>query len=65
MSANAPSGRGAARRAIVTIGSIVRRQALIMSFSDVFAAIGVILVLAAIAVLFARKVMPGTGAGAH
>ena len=36
-----------------------------MSFSDGFAAIGVILALAAIAVLFARKVMPGTGAGAH
>ena len=47
-------------------GQIVHRQALIMGFSDAFAVIGVLLAVAAIAVLFARKVgAAGGGAGAH
>ena len=55
----------AQHEAIVAIGGIVRRQALTMGFSDAFAAIGVMLTLAVIAVLFARKVSPAAGAGAH
>jgi DHA2 family multidrug resistance protein len=35
-----------------------------MGFSDTFAVIGVVLLLAAIAVVFTRKVK-GSGAGAH
>ena len=52
-------------KAIVAIGSIVRRQALIMAFGDAFAVIGVLLVIAAVAVLFARKASAAAGGGVH
>jgi DHA2 family multidrug resistance protein len=55
----------AQHEAVVAIGNIVKRQALTMGFGDAFGAIGVMLTLAAIAVLFARKVSPTAGAGAH
>ena len=56
----------AQHQAIVAIGNIVKRQALIMGFSDTFAVIGVVLAIAAVALLFARKVKPGAAdAGAH
>jgi DHA2 family multidrug resistance protein len=56
----------AQHQAIVALGNLVKRQALIMGFSDTFALVGVILALAAIALLFARKVNIGAGgAGAH
>jgi MFS transporter, DHA2 family, multidrug resistance protein len=55
----------AKHQAIVAIGSAVKRQALIMGFSDTFAVIGVILAIAAVALLLARKVRPAAGAGAH
>jgi MFS transporter, DHA2 family, multidrug resistance protein len=54
----------AQQQAIIAIGSAVRRQALVMGFSDTFAVIGVVLMLAAVAVVFTRKVKGG-GAGAH
>jgi DHA2 family multidrug resistance protein len=50
-------------KAIAAIGAIVKRQALILGFSDTFAVIGVLLALAAVALLFARKAAPGGGAG--
>ena len=56
----------AQREAIVAIGKIVHRQALIMAFSDAFAVVGVVLVVAAIALLFTRKTTAGAGAaGGH
>lgn len=55
----------AQHKAIVAIGATVHRQALIMGFSDTFAVIGTTLAIAAIAILFARKVMAGGGANAH
>src|SRR5271166_1746074 len=56
----------AQHEAIVAIGRVVRRQALILGFSDAFAVIGVLLAIAAVAVLFARRVGPAGGsAGAH
>jgi MFS transporter, DHA2 family, multidrug resistance protein len=57
----------AKHQAVVAIGNAVKRQALIIGFSDTFAVIGVVLVVAAVALLFARKVKPaaGAGAGAH
>jgi DHA2 family multidrug resistance protein len=55
----------AKHQAIVAIGNIVKRQALIMGFSDTFAVIGVILAIAATALLLTRKVKPAAGAGAH
>jgi MFS transporter, DHA2 family, multidrug resistance protein len=56
----------AKHQAIVAIGNVVKRQALIIGFSDTFAIIGTVLAVAAIALLFARKVKSGAGgAGAH
>jgi DHA2 family multidrug resistance protein len=55
----------AKQQAIVAIGSVVKRQALIMGFSDTFAVIGILLAIAAVAVLFAQKPKAGAGAGAH
>ena len=52
-------------KAIVAIGNIVKRQALIIGFSDTFAIIGAVLTIAAVALLFARKVTAGSGAAAH
>lgn len=53
----------AQHKAIAVIGATVHRQALILGFSDTFAVIGTVLALAAIAVLFTRKIQLG-GAGA-
>lgn len=55
----------AQHKAIAAIGATVHRQALIQGFSDTFAVIGTVLALAAIAVLFTRKIAAGGGAGAH
>jgi DHA2 family multidrug resistance protein len=53
-------------KALAAIGSSVRRQALTMGFSDAFAVLGVVLALAAVALLFASKMKPSAGAaGAH
>ena len=52
-------------QAIVAIGNIVKRQALIIAFSDTFAVIGVILAIAAVALLFARRVKAAAAAGVH
>jgi DHA2 family multidrug resistance protein len=55
----------ATAKAIVALGAAVRRQALIMAFSDAFAVIGVLLVIAALSMLLARKPQGAAGAGAH
>jgi len=55
----------AKHQAIVAIGNTVKRQALIMGFSDTFAVIGIVLAIAAVVLLFARQAKPGSGAGAH
>ena len=53
-------------QAIVALGNAVKHQALVMGFSDTFGVIGVVLVIAAVAVLFTRKAkVTGGGAGAH
>ncbi len=54
----------AARQAVVTLGQAVKRQALIMGFSDTFGVIGVLLAIAVIALMFAKKAQ-GAGGGAH
>ncbi len=54
----------AAHKAIVALGNSVRHEALIMGFSDTFAVIGVLLSVAAAALLVARKTT-GAGAAAH
>jgi MFS transporter, DHA2 family, multidrug resistance protein len=53
------------QQAIVALGNTVKRQALVMGFSDTFAVLGVVLVLAAVAVVMTRKVKGASGAGAH
>jgi DHA2 family multidrug resistance protein len=50
-------------QAIAAIGATVRRQALIMGFSDTFAVIGTLLAIAAVVLLFARKADAGSGTG--
>ena len=52
------------QQAIVALGKAVKHQALVMGFSDTFAVIGVVLALAALAVLLTRKAR-GVAAGAH
>ena len=56
----------AQHQALVAIGQVVRRQALIMGFADTFAVIGVMLAIAAIILLLARKATAGgAAANAH
>jgi DHA2 family multidrug resistance protein len=55
----------ASQEAVVSLGRVVKRQALIMGFSDTFAVIGVLLSVAAVALLFAKKPVGAGGAGAH
>ena len=55
----------AQHQAIVAIGAVVRRQALIFAFSDAFAVIGILLSIAAVALLFARKIGAPVAGGAH
>src|SRR5262252_2772469 len=52
------------QQAIIALGNAVKRQALVLGFSDTFAVIGIVLVLAAIAIFLTRKVGPAEG-GAH
>jgi len=59
-----PDPAAAHQQAIIALGRAVKRQALVMGFSDTFAVIAAVLVLAAIAVTFTRKVK-GSAAGAH
>jgi MFS transporter, DHA2 family, multidrug resistance protein len=57
---------GARHQAIIALGNAVKRQALVMGFSDTFAVLGVVLVLAAIAILLTGKANGATaGGGAH
>jgi DHA2 family multidrug resistance protein len=59
-----PDPAAARQQAIMALGNAVKHQALVMGFSDTFAVIGVVLVLAGIAVAMTRKVK-GSAAGAH
>jgi len=53
------------QQAIIALGNAVKHQALVMGFSDTFAVLGVVLVLAALAVALTRRVKASGGAGAH
>jgi MFS transporter, DHA2 family, multidrug resistance protein len=59
-----PDPAAAHQQAITALGKAVKRQALVMGFSDTFAVIGAVLVLAAIAVALTRKVK-ASSPGAH
>jgi DHA2 family multidrug resistance protein len=60
-----PDPAAARQQAIIALGKAVKQQALVMGFSDTFALIGAVLVLAAIAVLLTRKVKAAAGGAAH
>lgn len=55
MAHGATDPAAASHKAIVALGNLVHRQSLIMGFSDAFAVVGVVLVLAAICVVLTRK----------
>ncbi len=55
----------AQHQAIIAIGRIVRHQAFVMSYSDVFLLIGIGLVLSLLATLALKKAIGGSAAGAH
>ncbi|MEA2869767.1 MAG: transporter, family, multidrug resistance protein [Bradyrhizobium sp.] len=64
MAHGVPDPASARQQAIIALGNTVKRQALVMGFSDTFAVLAGVLVLAAIAVLLTRRVRAG-GAAAH
>ncbi|NLS16330.1 DHA2 family efflux MFS transporter permease subunit [Rhizobium sp. P40RR-XXII] len=55
----------AQQKAVIALGQVIKRQALIMGFSDTFAVIGVVLAIAAITMLFTKRPQAGSGGGAH
>ncbi|MGY4500463.1 DHA2 family multidrug resistance protein [Bradyrhizobium sp. GM24.11] len=63
MAHGVPDPNAAREQAIIALGKTVKRQALVMGFSDTFAVIGVVLVIAAIAVLLTRRVKTAGGGG--
>jgi len=54
-------------QAIIALGNVVKRQALVMGFSDAFAVIGIVLIIAGIAILATGKpkAVPAGGGGGH
>jgi DHA2 family multidrug resistance protein len=57
-----PDPAAAHQQAIIALGKAVKHQALVMGFSDTFAVIGVVLVIAAFAVALMRKAKTATAA---
>ena len=52
-------------QAIIALGNIVKRQALVLGYSDTFAVLGFVLVLAGIAILLTGKPKGAAAGGAH
>jgi DHA2 family multidrug resistance protein len=55
----------AKHQAIIALGNAVRRQALVLGFSDAFALLGIVLALAAVILLLTKRPKAIGGAGAH
>ncbi len=55
----------ARHQAIIALGNAVKRQALVLGFSDAFAVLGIVLALAAVILLLTRRPKTLGGAGAH
>ena len=64
MAHGVPDPAAAHQQAIIALGNSVKRQALVMGFSDTFAVLAGVLVLAAIAVLLTKRTK-ASGAAAH
>ena len=62
MAHGVPDQATAQHQAIVAIGKLVKRESFVLAFSDTFAVIGVVLVIAAIVLLFARRGQAGAAA---
>ncbi|MEA2883573.1 MAG: transporter, family, multidrug resistance protein [Bradyrhizobium sp.] len=60
-----PDPAGARHQAIIALGNAVRRQALVMGFSDAFAVIGIVLILAAVAIVLTGKAKGTAAGGGH
>ena len=56
---------GARQQSIIALGNAVKRQALVLGFSDTFAVIGIVLILAGIAILLTGKPKGQAAGGAH
>jgi DHA2 family multidrug resistance protein len=56
---------GARHQAIIALGKSVKQQALVMGFSDTFAVVGIVLILAGIALLLTSKPKGAPAAGSH
>jgi MFS transporter, DHA2 family, multidrug resistance protein len=65
MAHGVPDAAAAQHRAIIALGHTVKHQALVMGFSDTFAVLSAVLVLAAIAVGFTRRPKGSAGTAAH
>jgi DHA2 family multidrug resistance protein len=65
MAHGVPDPAGARHQAIIALGNTVKRQALVLGFSDTFMVLGIVLVLAAVAILLTRKVTAAAAGGAH
>ncbi len=65
MAHGVPDPAAAQQQAIIALGNTVKRQALVMGFSDTFVVLGVVLVLSAVAILLTKKVKSAAGGGAH
>jgi DHA2 family multidrug resistance protein len=55
MAHGVPDSAAAHQQAVIALGRTVKHQALVMGFSDTFAVLGAVLVLAAIAVALTRR----------
>jgi DHA2 family multidrug resistance protein len=60
-----PDPASARQQAIIALGNTVKRQALVLGFSDTFMVLGIVLVIAAVAILLTRKVTIAAAGGAH
>src|SRR5260221_12767312 len=65
MAHGVPDPAPAHQQAIIALGKTVKHQALVMGFSDTFAVIGVVLVIAALRVVLTRKAKAAATAAAH
>jgi MFS transporter, DHA2 family, multidrug resistance protein len=60
-----PDPNDARHQALVALGNAIKRQALVIGFSDAFAVIAIVLVLAAVAIMLTGKPKGSSAAGAH
>ena len=65
MAHGVPDPDDARHQALVALGNTVRRQALVIGFSDAFAVIALVLVVAGVAIMLTGKSKGSTPAGAH